>query len=93
MSDTQTGRELSGNWRSDPFGVSVYLTYYDAASKGNTDKKTVFFRDGTPYKGLLPSVIHLDITSLDANQLEAWQHCAADKIYSAASIQYQYKKQ
>jgi hypothetical protein len=92
MSDTQTGRELAGNWRSDPFGVSVYLIYSDASSAENTKQKSMFLKDGTAYKGLQPSVIHLDVTSLDANQLEAWQHYPADETYSAASIQYRYKK-
>jgi hypothetical protein len=93
MKDRPTGRELSGNWRSDPFGVSVYLSYFDATSEETTTGKPVFLRDGTPHTGPLPSVIHLSVTSLDAKGFEAWQHYGADETYSAASVQYQYKKQ
>jgi hypothetical protein len=93
MRNPQTGKELSGNWRSDPSGVSVYLTYYDASPAKNSNGKALFFKDGTPYKGLLPSVIHLDVTALSTKGFEAWQHYGEDETYSAASIGYQYKKQ
>jgi hypothetical protein len=92
MQDSQTGKQLSGNWRSDSFGVSVYLTYYDASSAESKTQQPVSSTAATPVTALRPSVIHLNITSLDANQLEAWQHYAADNTYSTASIQYQYKK-
>lgn len=94
MRDDKTGQSWQGSWSSDAVGVSVQLHYLNKASTTESTLPEYFYtRDGSLAIGPFPKTIYLDITSLKAGKLEAWQSYGANDGLSGGTIYYQYLKQ
>lgn len=94
MLDEQSGQSWSGNWQSDKTGVSIQLQYFEPSlSNAANSKFLISDWDESVANNHLPKVISLDVTSLKAGKMEAWQSYAATGDLSGGQVYYVYQKQ